>query len=345
MALSVYTKECSKNIAGNSALLVTEASNISEVTSSGGEVTGITMVGSATFKELQADQDSIFRSEEATGNASNIAYTHAVGAGFAKGTVNLNTLRDSLAAASPCGIVAIVLDSNGTAWLVGWNETDDLKRALHLQQDNYASGNSPVDEDAQKADIVLQCVSGYESLPLNATLTTSVTTALASGSGAAIEWSPESYGPELHTGPNAASDPNGNEANATTGWSIWAGLNLGANIFQSQSTIQYAGTYAIEADSNDTPTSGSGFSQDFNVEAGASYRITFAWRHKGIGGAWGVNVEGTLLGTLASSQTTFIQQDYTITAGDTTMRVIFQEQNTPSTGGIYLDNFSIRKVL
>lgn len=189
MALSIYTKTCAKNIAGNNAVLVTEASNVSSVVvDASGEVTAINMNASATFKQLQADQDSILRVEEAYGSDSNLSYAHSIEMGFAKGSVNLNTLRDSLAAASACGIIAIVQDSNGKSWLIGYNEVDGTKRALRLTQDNYGSGNSPADEDVQKADVILASISGYVDLPLDSALNTSISDALAAGGGTAIEW-------------------------------------------------------------------------------------------------------------------------------------------------------------
>lgn len=188
MALSIYTKTCSKNIAGNNAVFLTEASNIASVTvDASGEITAITMDGASTFKQLQADQDSILRIEDAAGNDSSISYTHSVQMGFAKGSVDLNTLRDSLSAASPCGIIAIVQDANGKSWLVGYNEVDGTKRALRLIQDNYGSGNSPADEDVQKADVVLESISGYADLPFDSTLNASIIAALAAGGGTAIE--------------------------------------------------------------------------------------------------------------------------------------------------------------
>ena len=52
------------------------------------------------------------------------------------------------------------------------------------------------------------------------------------------------YGPELHTDANAASDPNGNEADATTGWTQ-TGLDVGSNVFESQSSVVNTGTHGI----------------------------------------------------------------------------------------------------
>lgn len=54
-------------------------------------------------------------------------------------------------------------------------------------------------------------------------------------------WTP-TYGPEKHVGPNAASDPNANEANNVTGWSV-----TNATIV-SENTDVNTGSYALQVD-------------------------------------------------------------------------------------------------
>ena len=89
---------------------------------------------------------------------------------FSKPSTELNTLRDSLADASPCGVLAIVTDGNGVSWLVGYNETDGTNRAMFLATDSLNSGAAPSDDGSQAVTIALECQSGYLSLPFDDTI-------------------------------------------------------------------------------------------------------------------------------------------------------------------------------
>lgn len=176
MSIAAYTKACSKNVGGNSAVYLTEASSLTSVTVAAGEISAaLTMSGTLTFHEVQADLDSVVHTQEGAGNQSNIAYTHKVEMVFAKPSVGLNTLRDSLADGSPCGILAIVTDGNGVSWLVGYNVTDGTNRALYLVTDTLNSGAAPADEEGQAITVALECQSGYLSLPFDATIGATIT--------------------------------------------------------------------------------------------------------------------------------------------------------------------------
>ena len=174
MALANYTKSCLKNIAGNSLLYVTEASNVTTVTVSNGEVTALTMETSKTFKTVAMDIDTLQRTEEGKGFGTNIYYTHKIEATFSYLSTALRTFRNALADASPCGMIALVKDGNGTWWLVGYNEVDTTNRGLQLVQDNTTSGKKASEEAGGKASIILQSEDGYADLPVKSTSTVAV---------------------------------------------------------------------------------------------------------------------------------------------------------------------------
>ena len=176
MAIAAYTKACSKNVGGNSAVYLAEASSLTSVTVAAGEISAALTMGSGlTFHEVQADLDSVVHTQEGAGNQSNIAYTHRVEMKFAKPSAALNTLRNSLADGSPCGVLAIVTDGNGVSWLVGYNETDGTNRALYLVADSLNSGAEPAEEDGQAITVALECQTGYLSLPFDATIGATIT--------------------------------------------------------------------------------------------------------------------------------------------------------------------------
>lgn len=170
MSIAVYTRACAKNVSGNSAVYTTEAANLSTITITAGEISAMTMGTGLTFHQLQANIDGVGRTEEGAGSRNNISYTHQVQMFFNKPSTELNTLRDSLTAASSCGILAIVQDANGESWLAGYNATDGTERALYVQQDNLNSGLEAGEEDAQAVDIILESISGYIDLPFDDTL-------------------------------------------------------------------------------------------------------------------------------------------------------------------------------
>lgn len=167
--LANYTKACAKNVGGNATVFLTEAANISTVTVTAGEISALSMASGKTFHQLQADIDSIVHTVEATGTRTNIGYTHKIEMKFMGPSTELNVLRDALVAASACGLVAIVQDGNGECWLVGYNETDGVNRALFVDADNLASGATPTDDGANVVTISLSTTTGYLSLPFDDT--------------------------------------------------------------------------------------------------------------------------------------------------------------------------------
>lgn len=172
MAIATYSKVCEKNVSGNARVFIAQMSGITSITVTAGEITAVT--ATTAFKESQADIDSLIRTEVATGTRSNISYFHRVEMKFAGPDLALNTFRNSLADASPCGMAAIVQDSNGECWLVGWNDTDTTSRGLFLVQDDTNSGALPSDEDAQNVTVALETLSGYLDLPFDSTLTATI---------------------------------------------------------------------------------------------------------------------------------------------------------------------------
>ena len=159
--------------------------------------------------------------------------------------------------------------------------------------------------------------------------------------------------PDLHTSANAASDPNKNEADATTGWTS-VNLSGGANVFESQGAVKYTGSYSLHSDADDTPTDEARFYIDLEalgVEDMDRCRLSFAVRHIGSGGAWRVN-----LGAGTTTQSTYVQKD--LTSSDITFDLVEYEWTHDGTyryfivgeysgtnnGGVYFDDFSVKKL-
>ena len=163
----------------------------------------------------------------------------------------------------------------------------------------------------------------------------------------------DEYGSELYDHSNAIADPNGSEANATTGWTD-VGLNgTGANVFESQSSVVNEGTYAFHFNSNDTPTSGARLYIDLEalgISVDDEVKIEIDVRHIGTGGTWTVTraqqtnlTSGeTSIQDISVGETTFqtIEVEYTQTAN--TRYFGFREASGTNNGGLYVDNLSIK---
>jgi len=167
----------------------------------------------------------------------------------------------------------------------------------------------------------------------------------------------QGFGPELYTTATAASDPNGNEADAITGINEFGLNGTGANVLESQGAVKDVGSFSVHADANDTPTSLWRIWWDleaapFNLIDGDEVKLSYRARHNGIAGASGV-VKSFLATTIAGTTTelislsvtdiTFQTVDVEYTHSNDTRYLNFREFTSQNDGGIYFDNFSVRK--
>ena len=153
------------------------------------------------------------------------------------------------------------------------------------------------------------------------------------------------YGPELHTFANAVSDPNGNEADAIIGWNEGNLNGTGANVFESQSSVVNTGSYAYHAESNDTPTNNAAISFTPSLVIGQTYRVTFAWRHVGTGEDWRFRIAGVTKDAITNTDITWVEESFDFVAVSVSDTLQFIENGASGSGGIYLDNFSVKEVL
>jgi hypothetical protein len=155
----------------------------------------------------------------------------------------------------------------------------------------------------------------------------------------------DQYGPELYVTANAASDPAGNEANATTGWST-ADVTL-----TSDGTIKAFGSYSLKS-----VFTGAGGTSYIDLNAilttGKTYLVTCNARHLGSGGNSRVSLgsvplaqDGGNLVILANTDVTFTEYSKQFVHSATTRYFGTAEISATNDGGTYLDNISIREVL
>lgn len=151
-------------------------------------------------------------------------------------------------------------------------------------------------------------------------------------------------GRELYFIPNAASDPNGNEADATTGW---VATN---STLTSDGAVKNVGSFSIKHVSTQN-NSRSSFNLDTNIDLvdGKRYRITFDARHTGTGGDNKIHLTDsaatrTLLASLTSADTTFQSFSTEFTHDDDSNFLQAIDNSGTDDGGVYIDNISIKQI-
>jgi len=148
-------------------------------------------------------------------------------------------------------------------------------------------------------------------------------------------------GPELHVSANAASDPNGNEADATTGWT-----DEGASAIIASIADPFVGTYALEVTAGDT--SSERMELSLTVENGASYRVSFNAKRGAQGNqqkvlSW-AGVVSSPSDTIDS--TSYAPFSYDVTTNATTIIIRIYACDNGSIGdSVIADNVSVRKIL
>jgi hypothetical protein len=86
----------------------------------------------------------------------------------------------ALANAAACGLIAIVVDNNSRAWLIGWSENDLAKRPLYLEDNELDSGDLPGAESGN-SKFTLKGENDQIDIPCNDTINTYIAACIAAG--------------------------------------------------------------------------------------------------------------------------------------------------------------------
>jgi hypothetical protein len=114
------------------------------------------------------------------------------------------------------------------------------------------------------------------------------------------------------------------------------------------------GTYAIQAEANDTPATQARIYTDlnaapYNLVYGKRYTVTFDAKHVGVGQQWLIGVGSTtvstetVIATLTNSDNSYSTYSAGIVHNANTRFFSALESLSPNDGGIFLDNLSIRE--
>jgi hypothetical protein len=183
--LGIFTQVCSKNTSGASRIFIAEKAVATAFTVSSHEITAVT--GTTPFMRVDIVQDSLQWSEEVTPiGLNNLKVANKIEFDIQAPATLTNTFRQALMDASPCGLFAIIVDSNGCAWFPGHNEVDIRERPLRYGGDKHDTGKGLGDAQGNLIHIILTNECSGLALKADATLNAAIVT---TANSTIIKWS------------------------------------------------------------------------------------------------------------------------------------------------------------
>jgi hypothetical protein len=177
MAIVALARTCTANKSGVNGLWLAEVADVGTPTVGSGEITALT--GSATYHKCNAEIDEIEVTEDTENTMNGSKVTQKIVFKVINLTTTVAVYIQALLDASPCGMVAIYLDANNKAWLLGWNESDLSNRPIRFLTNAKKTGKAP-GEDGNNTTVTLQAIMTKPALPFNSTLSGTI----AAGSAA-----------------------------------------------------------------------------------------------------------------------------------------------------------------
>ena len=135
MALTAgLTKVCESRSGGLVSLWLANKHDVSSFTLTGSLYSAVTMVSGKVFYKFEFEQDSGQIKEDGTINESGAgSIAHTIEFYIAKlSQANRDGLQQ-IFDSTPCGLIGIALDANGTKWVLGYNEKFLSERTLRLR--------------------------------------------------------------------------------------------------------------------------------------------------------------------------------------------------------------------
>lgn len=168
MALAGYTKTCGKSTSGVKALYITEKANVTSFTKgSDRDYTAATMTGAATFKKYEFDQDQAeFRENVEISNGVAVV-TQEIEFHLDKMSKAAATEIDALVDAAFCGMIALVENTLGTTFVVGYNEEQLKERSIMSLSSAGTTGKAL--SDASGETITLMCTTTEKAFTFSGT--------------------------------------------------------------------------------------------------------------------------------------------------------------------------------
>lgn len=159
MSLLGFTKTCAAHSAGVSTLYLATAADVTSFTLASGEdyYDTITMESSKVFKAYDFEQDTAVLTVESVRENDAQKHTAQIVFRMGKMTKEVRTSLQELFDNSNCGMIAIVLDSNGAMQVLGYTEGLLKTRPLKVTAGSGTTGAGLTDESG--TTLTLACES------------------------------------------------------------------------------------------------------------------------------------------------------------------------------------------
>ena len=161
---------CSAISGGIRRIAFISLSDVAEgaISQTSGEVDTITLATGKEFFTYDAEQDTIEWRENGEMVNGSLKYTEELEF-YIRGNNTANRVAIVALVEDLCGVLAIVEDSNGTIFLLGWSEDLDLDRPLKMASD--ASGSGKELTDLAGSTITMTCMSPKKAYPIDPAIT------------------------------------------------------------------------------------------------------------------------------------------------------------------------------
>lgn len=169
MALTGYTKTCGKSTSGVNALYITEKNNVTSLTKgTDRDYTAAVMNALGTFKKYEFDQDQCeFKEDVAISNGVAVV-TQTIEFHLDKMSKIAATEIDALINAAFCGMIALVKNTLGTVFAVGYCEEQLKERSIMTLSSAGTTGKAL--SDASGETITLTCTTTEKAYTYSGTI-------------------------------------------------------------------------------------------------------------------------------------------------------------------------------
>lgn len=158
MALAAFSKACSDRTAGIATIYFIDAADLTSMTLATGStsVYGVITLGSAKkFFTYQFEEDMAEFREVISRENNSTLVTHEVELFLPKMEATTQVAIQALVDSSACGLICVLVDSNGTKWVVGYNEAFLKSRPLRVI--SATGGTGKLLNDLNGSTIILGC--------------------------------------------------------------------------------------------------------------------------------------------------------------------------------------------
>jgi hypothetical protein len=145
MALAGYSRACAAKSGGIRRMWITETANVTSFSTSGDTYDAVVMNGSAVFYKYEFEQDSAELKEAISFENGSKKVQHDLEVKLDYMLTASRLEIEALADASHCGLIAVVEDMNGQAWVLGYSEAMLKDRPLRMTNADGTTGKALTD--------------------------------------------------------------------------------------------------------------------------------------------------------------------------------------------------------